>query len=245
MSFLKKPNLPESRVTYMILSDINPDIIYELKNNYHISTIVPSPIKNISGSERYHADMAVCHLGENKFITEKNNTTMINILRKLGAEVVCSGNITERMPLLNVCFIGNKVICRESATDSSVLEYCRKNNIRIINVRQRYAGCSTAIINENAIITSDESIYIKCIENCIDVLKTDPSCIRLEGYNHGFIGGCCGLISKDVLAFSGDIKTHIDYLNIRSFLRDHSVQAVSLSKGELTDIGGLLPVMEE
>ena len=245
IGFLKYPNLPQGRVTHIIASDMSSEIIDELENNYHIKTIVPSPLGTISGMERYHADMSVCHLGENRFVSEKDNRCMIKTLTEMGADIAYSGEITGRMPRLNVCFLKDKVIGRESVADNAILNYCREKDIRFINVSQRYAGCSTAVVNENAVITSDESIYKKCIENHIDVLKTDPSGIRLEGYDHGFIGGCCGLISGNILAFSGDIRTYKDHDNIRSFLKNYSVQAVSLAKGELTDIGGLLPIMEE
>ena len=46
-----------------------------------------------------------------------------------------------------------------------------KDGKRILHTNQSYAKCSSAVVGENAIITSDESIYRVCIENKIDVLK--------------------------------------------------------------------------
>ena len=93
-------------------------------------------------------------------------------------------------------------------------------------------------------ITSDESIYRACKKNNIDVLKTVNEGIRLRGYDHGFIGGCCGLIARDILAFSGNIEAHKNYAEIKAFASDHGVSIASLGSFDLYDIGGILPLME-
>ena len=243
--FLKYPNIPEGKAVCVITSDRYSGYINELRDNFHISVISPLPLDNISGSERYHADMSVCHLGEEFFALEKNNTSVDNTLKNNKARIFYSGKITAREPGLNVCILKNRIICRKDTADRSIIEFCKDKSIEILNVPQRYARCSTAVINENAVITTDESIYRMCRNNNIDALKIDGNDIKLEGYDCGFIGGCCGLISENELAFCGDITAHRDHENIRSFLRNYSVSPVSLGCGKLTDIGGLLPIMEE
>ncbi len=241
---MEKANLPEGTVSLAAISDKIPSVIGELINNFHISVVTPAPIRNIKGSERFHADMSLCHLGMNSFIIEPGNIAVASELIKLGAKSEISDDVTAVFPGLNVCLIDNIMVCNEKTADVKILTYCRNNNKRIIQTNQMYTKCSTAIITKDAVITSDESIYKVCIKEKLDVIKVDNRGIRLEGYNYGFIGGCCGLISKDTLAFSGRIEDHPDYYKIKDFTLNHGVYTVSLGNTELYDIGGILPILE-
>ena len=87
-------------------------------------------------------------------------------------------------------------------------------------------------------------IYKICVANQIDVLKISVGDILLDGYAYGFIGGCCGLVSKDTLAFSGNVGLHRDFENMRDFTRNHHVELYSLTNEKLYDIGGILPIKE-
>ena len=50
------------------------------------------------------------------------------------------------------------------------------------------------------------------------------------------------MIDKYTLAFFGDITEHSDYINIKSFLSNHSVLPVNLIGGELIDVGTIIPL---
>lgn len=243
--FLKTANIPEKSVDLVIVSDYRSEIITELVGNYHIKVISPQPLENINGSERYHADMCVLHMGENRFVVDSGNTDLKNNLKMLGADVALCSNISASMPLLNVCLMNNKMICNEKKTFPEIIRYCLEHDIRIIHTKQGYTKCSIAVLNENALITSDDSVYRLCIKEKIDVLKVVCEGIRLDGYPNGFIGGCCGLLSYDTLAFCGNIKRHTDYNEIRDFALNHRIRIVSLGNGDLYDIGGIIPVAEK
>lgn len=243
--FPAAPNLLEGRAAAVVMSDLCEDVIRELEENYRIRTIVPLPVKGIKGSERYHADMSICHLGGRYFVSDENNEPVISVLEGYGADIMYSGNISARIPSLNVCILKDKIIARTDICDKNIFDFCRRKGMKIINVTQRYVRCSAAVVGENAVITTDDSIYKACINNDIDVLKISCEGICLEGYDNGFIGGCCGFIEKKTLAFCGDITKHIDYDNIKSFIRNYSVYAAVLSGERLTDVGGILPVMED
>ena len=101
-----------------------------------------------------------------------------------------------------------------------------------------------AVVSDNAIITSDPGLYSLCLKNQIDVLRISPGYIELEGYDYGFIGGCCSLLAPDILAFSGAVEKHPDYQNIRSFCLNRHVFPVSLSGETLYDIGGMIQLKE-
>ena len=242
--FLQRANIPENNVSLAAVSDQIPELICELVNNYHIRVITPAPLTAVNGAERYHADMSVCHAGDRLFYIDKDNRDLISKLTSSGAAVIPVDGITAPAPKLNVCFLGDKLICCRKTASEELLSCCAGKNISIIHTNQKYAKCSAAVVSENAVITSDESIYRACKKNNIDVLKTVNEGIRLRGYDHGFIGGCCGLIARDILAFSGNIEAHKNYAEIKAFASDHGVSIASLGSFDLYDIGGILPLME-
>ena len=76
------------------------------------------------------------------------------------------------------------------------------------------------------------------------MLLIRPGWIKLPGYNTGFLGGSCGKLSPDKLAFTGQLSSHPDGKAIRAFLEQRGVAAVELSHGPLVDTGGILPLKE-
>ena len=245
--FINTPNLPTGKVSHVIMSDYIPELVQEIQS-YGINVLIPDKLSNIEGAEAYHADMSICHMNRNKFIVAKNNIGIINKLKLLNADIVFSSNqICGKYPsitALNVCIVGNNLICNSKHTDKKILDFCNENNFKILHTNQGYSKCSSAVISDNALITADESIYNLCNKNKIDVLKISNSDINLDGYNYGFIGGTCGFIDKHTLAFSGNIKLHKDYLNIKDFVNNYHIDLLSLSNKTLYDIGGILPIME-
>ncbi|WP_418544946.1 DUF6873 family GME fold protein, partial [Hominenteromicrobium sp.] len=68
--------------------------------------------------------------------------------------------------------------------------------------------------------------------------------VFLDGYDYGFLGGCCGLIDKNVVAFTGKLDSLECAAEIRTFLEKHCVQYIELTQNQMIDIGGILPLME-
>ena len=242
--FLEYANLPRGNVTCVVVSDIIPELLTELVNNYSIKVVVPSPLNKISGSEKYHADMSFFHLGMNRFILDKNNNDLKKHMEKIGGIITDCDQISASVPKLNACLLKDVMICNKTITDENIRNYCNEKKIKLLHTKQRYAKCSTAIVTDNAVITTDESIYRICKEEGIDVLKVRNEGIDLYGYNYGFIGGCCGLISNNLLAFSGAIQNHPDYNNIKAFAGNYGISIISLGSNKLYDIGGIIPVTE-
>lgn len=224
------------------MSDLYPDLCTELIRNYGITCYNNSPVSCITGLERYHADMSVCHLGNNCFVLSEECTGLSEMLNRSGAETFSECGITARNPLLNACILGDKIICCKKTTSRIIIDHSEKNNIKVIDVRQRYVRCSTAVIAVDAVVTSDSTIADVCTHNSIDCLSIPSGYITLKGYDYGFIGGCCGLVSNDMLVFTGRIQDHPSYRDIRSFCLDHGVHITSLGNTELLDIGGIIPI---
>ncbi len=243
--FLTIPHFPAFPVSCVLMSDRQQSLIETLRR-YDIRVITPSALTAVSGSERYHADMAVCHLGGSVFFvsSDLDNITK-NTLRRQGCHLFDTEYpAAAPTPSLNICILGNQVLCHTGIADKRLLAFLRAEGKNILHTNQRYTKCSAAVIRENALITSDTSIERLCRCKGIDVLKITSGHIRLDGYSYGFIGGCCGMLSDRMLAFSGDIAQHPDYENIKAFCRNYGVDLLSLSNDILYDIGGILPVLE-
>jgi len=146
---------------------------------------------------------------------------------------------------LNCAIIGNKIICNIKTIANEVLEYAQANQLNVINVNQGYTKCSICAVNENSIITDDESIFAAAGNFFNDTLFISKGSIGLNGYGYGFIGGCCGKIDKNKIAFNGAIESHKDYKKIIDFLSRNSVECIELHNNPLYDIGGILPLCEE
>lgn len=247
MSEFSLPNLPENQVTDVIVSGEYFYVINEL-NKLGVSTVITSPSIDLPYYERYHPDMQCSYYKKGTLAIPKNKPHFANDIARCGIHIEQTN--TELIPnypyniSFNHLIIGNKIICNKKYTNREIISYCKENKFRIINVKQGYTKCSTAVVTENAIITSDTTIYNNCIKNNIDALKIDSGYISLYGYDYGFIGGCCGKLSSDILAFTGKISEHKNFENIKSFLRNYGVYILELSNKPLLDIGSIIPFKE-
>ncbi len=241
--FVIHPNLPESTVSCAILSGQKTELVREL-HRCGVRVISTSGLPSVSGSERDHADMCLCHIGGQEIMVSCNLPSEIR-------QALCMEGfrLTETLtpviaprPLLNVCLLGKLALCHRNKTESLLLDFLSAHRYTIVHTNQAYARCSTAILGPKAVITADPGIAQICIRNGIDVLPISSGHIMLEGYHYGFIGGCCGLLSRDILAFSGNIKKHPDYDNIKAFAGNYHISLLSLSDKPLYDIGGILPL---
>lgn len=249
MNFIKTPNLPQSKVSLVLISsEAGKNIISELEK-MDIEVIRVPPCNDIQEPVSRHPDMLFHHLGDNKIVYYKNACQSVcKRLNELGFELIESRKtLTADYPddiALNAARIGSSLICNEKHLDKTISTYCNINNIHIINVKQGYAKCSTVVIDEKSIITADSSIEAEAEKNGIEVIKTREGFISLPGYDYGFIGGCCGKLSKDTVAFCGDIKNHPDYDAIKKFLNNRGIEIKMLGKERLKDIGSIIPLME-
>jgi len=66
--------------------------------------------------------------------------------------------------------------------------------------------------------------------------------ISLPGLDYGFIGGTCGLISKNQMAFFGNLENHSYGNDIKNFLLKYDVEPIYLSNGKLIDRGSILTI---
>ena len=139
----------------------------------------------------------------------------------------------------NAALVGNTLICNKKTVSEHILNEARRSNCNIINVPQGYTKCSTCIVSEHTVITSDKPIYNACLSCGIDALLVSTDGVDLPGYSYGFIGGASGICGDNVY-FCGDIKKHPDGEKIIEFCKKHGKIVISLSNQKLFDIGTII-----
>lgn len=208
-----------------------------------IDTVSVPPYMGLyDNPESSHADMQLLRVDNTLIMLSGNDILNNNIIGETTLNTIFAESIGKefsypRCVKLNIAVFGRTAIGNFKYTDKTVLNTL--NDFRLINVNQGYAKCSTAIVSDNAVITSDESIYKVCTENNIDCLKINSGHIELCEKYGGFIGGCCFLYDG-ALMFTGKIENHPDFDSIRSFCANYSVQTYSLTNDTLSDVGGVV-----
>lgn len=220
------------------------DALEKIKDIYNFDIITTDKIECFNEPEQYHADMQILKIKDNIFILEKANLLFEKIknnykIQNIIKVQIDNGKYPECIKL-NCLLLNNKLYCKNNFIDSNVKDFCQKNLIEIVNVNQGYARCSTLVLNDLAVITSDTSICNALTENNIDVLKISYGNITLKGYDYGFIGGAAVMLNCNTLAFFGDISLHPDYFKIKQFCEKYEIKILSLVKNlQIIDIGGI------
>ncbi len=246
MNFVKVPNLPQNAGGVIVSPDI-PAETKEALDTFGVDIIFAPRLADDINPIINHPDVGIVHINSKKFVCSLETYSYYKeIFYNTDINLVCGDtSINGKYPkdaAYNIAIVSNYTFLNEKNVDNVLL-----NNLRgkLVNIKQGYAKCSICVVDENSIITEDEGITAAAIANNIDVLKISKGQVELKGYDYGFIGGCSGKLSKNVLAFVGDISSHSDYDKIYSFCRDKGVEVVSLGTGNLIDIGSILPVYEK
>ena len=247
---LALPNLPSGPVTAVALSQRAPESVRKALMDRGIRIVEVTPCRDLPTPEQCHPDMLLCHLGGRRLMVGDPNAPYLAELSELGfqwelAEKLPRGTYPDSISL-NALLLENNIIGLLPHIDKKITNIYKPDIQQKIFCRQGYARCSVCVVNYNSVITEDKSIYkaLKIHNQKIDVLLISAGFAHLSGYPYGFIGGCSGLLDKDLLAFSGVINRHPDFESIQKFLSRHKVRYFSITDGALEDIGGIMPLCE-
>ena len=245
MEFLQTPNLPEADVALVAMSGTYQSIVNAIIA-LGIQVIEIRPCKALDKPVSSHADMLIHPLGNKRIVVESGEEYLKHQFIQNGFDVllsnICVSSAYPHDVLFNAGRIGNQLIANVSSLDLTIIRYCAENQIQIIPVKQGYAKCSIIVVDDHSIITADQSIAEAASVAGIDVLIITQGAVELPGYNYGFLGGACGMIGKHVLAFTGNIQVHPDYLKIKNYCSSKKVELLSLTNTALIDIGGIIPL---
>ena len=190
----------------------------------------PSPVEgpnHIRTGISTHPDIYYCKLG-----ISDDSPVFIGDSRK----------VAEKYPadiIYNAACSGKYFIHNLKYTDPALLKAAEASGMTLVNTRQGYSKCSTAVIDENSFITSDEAIALPLKAAGADVLLISKGHIRLRDYDTGFIGGTCGRIGS-TMVFNGNLEAHPDFIAIKSFIEEKGLSLKFFSEYDLEDIGSII-----
>ncbi len=120
------------------------------------------------------------------------------------------------------------ISCQLSAISSVNRQQTTDNSQRCLSLSKAELGASTSSATENFKVQSSE----------FKVLYIDPKQIKLEGHDHGFFPGCCG-VWKNNLIVCGSTKYLKEKAELDKFLKDNGFNLIELYDGELVDVGSV------
>ncbi len=142
-----------------------------------------------------------------------------------------------RSALFNAMATRDYLIHRTDITQQRIKERCQ--NMVKIHVNQAYTRCNLLSLDQTHWITSDRGIERALQSHGLTTLYVDPRAVRLEGFPHGFFGGCCGVFGS-MLLVNGSLETLGESEQVRGFVEKAGFSLLELHKGALHDIGGIM-----
>ena len=244
-SFLSGPNLPQATVCVAAVSEQAPALIDALqRRGIRVLPVAGTP--QLAPPVRSHADMHLLMLDGQTALVSPHQPQLAAALRRLDMTVLTGEPLGEVYPTdvpYNVAILGKHYICNTNTMSVTARRWLDERGLQPIHSRQGYSKCSTCVVDQNAIITADPSIARATRAAGLEVLQIRAGYIQIPMYDTGFIGGCCGKLAPDQMAFYGSVDEHPDGAVIRRFLQRRGVQTVCLCDGPLQDIGGIVPLM--
>lgn len=203
---------------------------------------------SLPAPEQYHADMRFCKISDGVLVCPPadSDSEFSYALQKAGIHVLSGvteiGGAYPNNIAYNVLRAGSISFHNTKYTDSRMKELLESSGITLYHIKQGYAGCSSIAVSVRGgtlIISSDIGVVSAVNKSgepgVFAEYFTDTDKIVLDGYDHGFIGGCCGFDAKLGLLVCGKINGQLSELSER-----YDFTIISLYDGPLTDIGGIL-----
>ncbi|WP_090553491.1 DUF6873 family GME fold protein [Natronincola ferrireducens] len=248
-NFIKTPYLPEKKVQWVLVDYRVDDKTLNNLQLRGINIIKTLPCHDLYEAVEGHPDMVLHPLGGQDIIVAPNVFSYYkDKLEPLGFHIIEGKTLlTRNYPeniAYNICRVGNFLIHNFKYTDEILLNYYSRPSYIKIHVSQGYSKCSIAVINEEAIITADAGIHREVTKFGIDSLMIDEGNILLPGLNYGFIGGTCGYLDSNYLAFFGKIQDYKNYEKISKFAEKYGKSLIAINEKALQDYGTLIPLTE-
>ena len=208
--------------------------------------VLLSKNEHLNDFEGCHADMQLFKINEREAVAAPGFDEAA--AKKLSAFGICVYTGTNTLSPVypkniayNVLQAGDNWFHYTRYTDKSILEKAHRMGKKMITVKQGYSACSSVYFSfQNLLLSGDNGIIAAAKENNYDVCTfTASEKIKLEGYAHGFIGGCCGVIDGGrTLLVNGDLPGQEPVA--AEYLTGKGIEIINIGEGPLTDIGGMI-----
>ncbi len=189
-----------------------------------------------------HPDLIISIIDHTLVIDEHAHITIFEQLDSLGIPyVIGSSRLSATYPediAYNTVITKDFLLHKLDYTNSLLMKHSIYSNKKLLSVKQGYTKCSTVVVNDDTIITSDQGIY-KAAKDFMNILLIQPGHVLLEGYDFGFLGGTSGVFEDEVV-IHGDLSKHPDFRKIKAFIEASHKTLRYFEEIPLTDIGSIL-----
>lgn len=240
---VETPHLPKSKVRHIIIGEKyrqsleNALIAHNLepiwlKNNPHVD-------ERLSG----HTDLSAVQICKSVFLSEYlKPCELIHNITSVEYVPDPQQAVYPYDAGLNFCIVGDKLFYNPKTANAKLVDKCGCK--QLIPVKQGYTKCSICVVDKNSIITSDKRIAEAAENAGMDALYLTEPFVKLDGFDHGFIGGAAFKISETDLAFTGKIVDIIIESKIKGFLSARNVKPIYLTDDPIFDIGSVILLTE-
>lgn len=242
------PFIPTKKPRYAIIDYRASEEIKNYLNKLNIKLIKTVKCSDLQEPVDGHPDMVMHPIDEKTFIVAPNVFDYYrSVLNNIGIKVIKGGKtLCRNYPediAYNVARIGRYAVHNTHHTDQVLKYYLEEANIEFIHVNQGYTKCSLAAVGKNKAVTSDLSIHEKIKSYNIDCMFINPEVVYLKGYNHGFIGGCTGLINEKIFLSTGKIFDKIIIDAFKQFIQSSGYLYEEASSQQIIDLGSIIPII--
>lgn len=212
-----------------------------LKNLAALGKLIPFASQNITyTSISGHPDVFACKTPEGLVIAPNTPTKVITRLKDLNiAFTKGKKNLENKYPesASYNAFVNDRYLIHHlNHTDSCLKNNCK--SLKHIHVNQAYTRCN--LVEAGGLyVTSDHGIEKILAKLNLDTFFIDPKQIILPGENHGFFGGCAGVLPQTVFLI-GNCHHFREGKDLQAALEKRNVKLVELYDGPLWDGGSLL-----
>ena len=225
-----------------IINPETPDNIIRNLNKMDIKTIKISFTELVEKPLQGHPDLQIFISGNRLFCHRDISTVFLKEIEKYAEIIICSTSLSNLYPEdipFNIACTGTTAFHLLQKTDNTVREYLSNNGVNLVDVKQGYSKCSTLIVDENSIITSDIALHRAAENSGLTSLNVSHGFINLPGYKYGFIGGSSGKLDR-MIFLTGTIHHHPDNKQIIEFINKCGSEIIILTKDKIIDIGSIL-----
>lgn len=193
-----------------------------------------------------HADLQIHPITYKRFISEPYYYEYYkNQLEKYDIEVIKGEKkLDKTYPSdcpYNLARIRNFYITKQGVVDEVLERELKKLGEEGIYQKQAYAKCS-CITFDDFVITCDKSIFKALEKHNLERFFVSNENIKLDGFNIGFLGGCCGIIDYKKILFTGDLSLLKDFNILKEILDKKGIEII-YPDCELVDLGSIIPII--
>ncbi|MCK5775801.1 MAG: hypothetical protein KAH25_06490 [Bacteroidales bacterium] len=210
-----------------VLSEIG--LVYEIKSE----GIVYDSIKG-------HPDIFLFQMDELVILAPNAPLSLKEILKKERITFLRGkSKLSNKFPdtvFYNAVYTEHYLIHKKGLTDSCIIHEADKKEF--IDVNQAYTRCNLLPLPDGSFITSDKSIEKALAEKGIEVHYFTSGDVLLEDQDHGFLGGCLGVLDHTIYMI-GNLNFYKEGARLRQLFLSKNIKLVELYNGPLVDGGGL------